>query len=584
MTTTNENIKRLPNHLRKYIVDQNYEKYTAVDHAVWRYIMRLNYDFLKKTAHKSYLDGLAGTGISIERIPRLDEMNEILLKIGWGAVCVDGFIPPVSFMEFQAYKVLVIAADMRSINHIEYTPAPDIVHEAAGHAPIIVDQAYAEYLRLFGEIGNKAISSKRDNDLYEAVRKISILKESSGTTADEIEQAEMHLSDIQNNIGKQSEMARLRNLHWWTVEYGLIGELENPQIYGAGLLSSIGESAACLKKGVKKLPYTVAAADYSFDITTQQPQLFVTPDFSHLISVLNEFADTMAFRKGGASSVKAAIESNKLATCQLSSGLQISGNFSKVITDKEGHVAYLNTTGPTVLSENDKMLIGHGKNNHKEGFGTPIGNLKDINTKLEDSSLAQLAQTGIEVGKKAILAFESGVKVTGNLQYVRQNKFGKILLMSFTNCSVTLNDELLFQPEWGIFDMGVGANVTSVYAGAADKAEFEKSSYISPTATTTSNYHDKKYIELYQKVRDAREQKKNIVNLNQIFNEVRQKFPDDWLLSVELYELANKPGNDLGLEIKDYLLRKAASNVELKKLITDGIELIEKLIPKTTNL
>jgi phenylalanine-4-hydroxylase len=584
MTTTNENIKRLPNHLRKYIVDQNYDKYTAVDHAVWRYIMRLNYDFLKKTAHKSYLDGLAGTGISIERIPRLDEMNEILLKIGWGAVCVDGFIPPASFMEFQAYKVLVIAADMRSINHIEYTPAPDIVHEAAGHAPIIVDQAYAEYLRLFGEIGNKAISSKRDNDLYEAVRKISILKESSGTTADETEQAEMHLSDIQNNIGKQSEMARLRNLHWWTVEYGLIGELESPQIYGAGLLSSIGESAACLKKGVKKLPYTVAAADYSFDITTQQPQLFVTPDFSHLISVLNEFADTMAFRKGGASSVKAAIESNKLATCQLSSGLQISGNFSKVITDKEGHVAYLNTTGPTVLSENDKMLIGHGKNNHKEGFGTPIGNLKDINTKLEDSSLAQLAQTGIEIGKKSILAFESGVKVTGNLQYVRQNKFGKILLMSFTNCSVTLNDELLFQPEWGIFDMGVGANVTSVYAGAADKAEFEKSSYISPTATTTSNYHDKKYIELYQKVRDAREQKKNIVNLNQIFNEVRQKFPDDWLLSVELYELANKPGNDLGLEIKDYLLRKAASNVELKKLITDGIELIEKLIPKTTNL
>lgn len=91
MTTSNENVNRLPNHLRKYIVDQHYEKYTAVDHAVWRYIMRLNYDFLKKTAHKSYFDGLEGTGISIERIPKIDEMNEILSKIGWGAVLCGWF-------------------------------------------------------------------------------------------------------------------------------------------------------------------------------------------------------------------------------------------------------------------------------------------------------------------------------------------------------------------------------------------------------------------------------------------------------------------------------------------------------------
>jgi phenylalanine-4-hydroxylase len=309
-------------------------------------------------------------------------MNEILSKIGWGAVCVDGFIPPAAFMEFQAYKVLVIAADMRNINHIEYTPAPDIVHEAAGHAPIIVDHAYAEYLRLFGEIGSKAISSKRDNDLYEAVRKLSILKEKSGTAGEEIKKAEQELFDISNDMGKPSEMARLRNLHWWTVEYGLIGELNNPQIYGAGLLSSIGESADCLKDKVKKLPYTIETADYSFDITTQQPQLFVTPDFAHLITVLNEFADTMAFRKGGLSSVNTAIESNALATCQLSSGLQISGIFTKVITDKNGEVAYLNTTGPTMLSENDKMLIGHSKNEHKDGFGTPVGNLVGLKHKV----------------------------------------------------------------------------------------------------------------------------------------------------------------------------------------------------------
>ena len=106
--------------------------------------MRQNIFFLKEYAHKVYFQGLLDTGISFERIPRIQEMNDILGKIGWGAVAVDGFIPPAAFMEFQAYKVLVIACDMRQIHHIEYTPAPDIVHEAAGHAPIIVDREYSE--------------------------------------------------------------------------------------------------------------------------------------------------------------------------------------------------------------------------------------------------------------------------------------------------------------------------------------------------------------------------------------------------------------------------------------------------------
>ncbi|MDP6909737.1 MAG: phenylalanine 4-monooxygenase, partial [Flavobacteriales bacterium] len=135
----------LPEHLRHYVVDQNYDRYTTIDHALWRYVMRLNYNFLNRTAHPSYMNGLKQTGIDIERIPDIREMNEVLGKIGWGAVCVDGFIPPSAFMEFQAHNVLVIAADIRQLKHIEYTPAPDIIHEAAGHAPIIADPEYAEY-------------------------------------------------------------------------------------------------------------------------------------------------------------------------------------------------------------------------------------------------------------------------------------------------------------------------------------------------------------------------------------------------------------------------------------------------------
>src|ERR1700739_1987015 len=280
---SNAAVAATPKHLLQFAVDQRYDDYTSVDHAVWRFIMRQNTFFLREYAHKVYFQGLLDTGISFERIPRIEEMNEILGKIGWGAVAVDGFIPPAAFMEFQAYKVLVIACDMRQIHHIEYTPAPDIVHEAAGHAPIIVDGEYSEYLQRFGEVGAKAMSSKKDFELYQAIRHLSILKERPNADSKEVDEATKLVEHRQKNRGEPSEMALLSRLHWWTVEYGLIGTPENPKIYGAGLLSSIGESVGCMKDEVKKLWYTIDAVNYRYDITKPQPQLFVTPNFQNLI-------------------------------------------------------------------------------------------------------------------------------------------------------------------------------------------------------------------------------------------------------------------------------------------------------------
>ncbi len=573
MPNINKNIQRLPKHLKQFIVDQNYEKYTAVDHAVWRYIMRLNYDFLQHTAHESYLKGLEATGISIDRIPKIDEMNTILSKIGWGAVCVDGFIPPAAFMEFQAYKVLVIAADMRHINHIEYTPAPDIVHEAAGHAPIIVDPAYAEYLRLFGEIGSKALSSKRDYDLYEAVRKLSILKENPDATDQEIKSAELDLERISNDMGPASEMAKLRNLHWWTVEYGLIGDVSQPQIYGAGLLSSIGESESCLKDKVQKIGYGLEAADYNFDITTQQPQLFVTSDFSHLIHVLNMFADQMAFRKGGLESVLQAIESQGVNTCQMDSGIQISGVFTKVIETIDNEIAYINTTGPTMLSESNRMLIGHDTSAHKEGFGTPVGTLASPPLDLHLAKVNELKENNIEIGKECTLKFHSGVEVKGRLQYIRQNSLGRNLLMSFVDCTVRYNEQILFMPEWGTFDMAIGTQVDSVFSGAADKAEYEDISHVSKTNTICHNYTDQDYIKLYQQVRDLREQNSDN-QLETLIQTANSRYAGEWLLLLELYELAMENDSSLSKELHSQLLKLSEEKTELNKLIKNGLSLL----------
>src|SRR6266513_1268153 len=428
----NAAVAACPKHLLQFAVDQRYDDYTPVDHAVWRFIMRQNTFFLREYAHKVYFQGLLNTGISFERIPRIQEMNDILAKIGWGAVAVDGFIPPAAFMEFQAYKVLVIACDMRQIHHIEYTPAPDIVHEAAGHAPIIVDREYSKYLQRFGEGGAKAMSSKKDFELYEAIRHLSILKEQPNSDPKEVEEATKLVETRQKNLGEPSEMALLSRLHWWTVEYGLIGTMENPKIYGAGLLSSIGESVSCLEPHVKKIPYSIDAADVAFDITTKQPQLFVCRDFKQLRDLLEEFASKMAFTVGGLQGINKAIECNNTATCEYSSGLQVSGVFTEVITDAKESPNYLRTTGKSALAYQNKGLAGHGIDYHKEGFGTPIGKWKE---------------TEIAEGKKAKLEFESGVTVEGKIDKILRRD-GKLLLITFSNCRAKYGDRVLFDPDW----------------------------------------------------------------------------------------------------------------------------------------
>src|SRR5262245_3622449 len=123
----------LPPYLKKYVAEQRYDKYSPEDHAAWRFIMRQNRDFFSRHAVSIYREGLGKTGITLDRMPRIDEMDRCLSAFGWGAVPVVGFIPPAAFLEFQARGVLPIACDMRTIQHIAYTPAPDIVHEAAGH-------------------------------------------------------------------------------------------------------------------------------------------------------------------------------------------------------------------------------------------------------------------------------------------------------------------------------------------------------------------------------------------------------------------------------------------------------------------
>ena len=575
----NAQVANLPLHLRKYIVPQVYEKYTPVDHAVWRYVMRQNYSYLKNVAYYPYIPGLKKAGLTIEKIPSLQEINDALTDIGWGAATVDGFIPPAAFMEFQAYRVLVIAADIRQLEHIEYTSAPDIIHESAGHAPIISDTKYNQYLSYLGAIGTKALFSSKDYALYESIRTLSILKEMPNVDQKALEEAEAVVLYNQQNLGAPSEMALLSRLQWWTVEYGLIGPIEAPKIYGAGLLSSIGESASCMDPKVKKIEYTIDALTYGYDITKPQPQLFVTPTFQNLIDVLEQFESTMAYRVGGLENVSKAVECKNICTAVFSSGLQVSGVFSKVYTDTNHAIKYINTQGPTSLAFKDQLLAGHGVDYHVHGFGSPVGKLKDANKSLEDYTTEDLVSAGFIVDQVIVLVFENGIVVEGKLvgqTYMEE----KLVLLSFADCNVTDNEgNMFFEPAWGMFDMAIGDTVVSVFNGSADKNALEDQLYVSEQPTQQPNYSakDLQYQSLFKQIRDYREQGKSDDSLNEIWQQIKNDFETDWLGAMELLELADtiQSQEALASELRTYLNAQSNSHPTYSKLIRDGLKIID---------
>lgn len=537
-------IASIPSHLRQFAVHQHYDEYTPQDQAVWRYVMRRNLAYLKSVAHPAYISGLEKTGISLEYIPDIDDMNERLGKIGWKAVVVDGFVPPAAFMEFQQHKILVISAEIRNIKNILYTPAPDIIHEAAGHAPIIADDIYATYLQRIGEYGAKSVFSKLDYELYEAVRQLSIIKEYPDATPEDIEAAEKELEEKVAANKIPSESAFLARLHWWTVEYGLVGNPEDFQIYGAGILSSVGESEACMDPSVKKIPLSVDTAKVDYDITKMQPQLFVAKSFEHLLEVLEDFADTMCFRKGGVDSVKQVMASENIGTVVFDSGVQISGIISEFVHEKNGRVDFIRTSGETALAYNDIQIDGHGIQYHRDGYSSPVGKLQGVGKAIHEMTDKELSDVGISKNSNVSLVFESGYRVSGNVEAVIR-KDGNIVFISFENCSVADPQKAeIFNPEWGTFDMLVGTEIVSAFSGSADKTKFD----VYPPKSTkkaikvTYSNKQKALFALYREVDDFRTNAHacTMDSFQRVCRRLSESYPDVWLIRLELLELAIK--------------------------------------------
>ncbi len=603
----------LPAHLKRYIVAQDDSLYTPVDHAVWRYILRQLRAFLSVHAHPSYLTGLEKTGIAVERIPKISEISERLQAFGWRAVPVSGFIPPAAFMELQAYGYLPIASDMRTLGHLMYTPAPDIVHEAAGHAPILVDTEFATYLKRYAQVARKAIINKQDMDQYEAIRILSDVKEHPDSTPAQITNAEQHLDKVTRSIQNISEAARLGRMNWWTAEYGLVGTMKDPKIFGAGLLSSVSEARNCLRPEVKKIPLTLECVDYSYDITEQQPHLFVAPTFHHLGEVLEQLAETMAFRHGGVRGLEKAITAQTVNTVELDSGLQIGGRLVKWLatldrvparkanargdtdkgTNNEEGIAYLQFQGPTQLAFHGHELTGHGHAYHAEGFGTPVGYLKMHPAKaLSDFSPNELEQIGLRPEQRGRLEFMSGVIIEGKFRKHLYSEDRRLLVLTFDECTVRHGEEILFRPEWGAFDMGVGSSVTSVFGGPPDREAYGPLDDFVARKVPTKKYSAEtfKKFEIYQEIRNIRESLQGnddklgenptgastpATRLQALVAKIEESYPSEWLLKLEVLEIGTQIQRPLAW--KDRLQRELEQTTqtqpELATCIEDGLKL-----------
>lgn len=575
---------KIPDYLRKYCKKQDYARYTPREQSTWRYILRQAQDFFKDHAVSIYLEGLKKTGISFEKIPTIENMDKCLREFGWGAVGVSGFIPPSAFLDLQSRGIMPIAMDMRTLEHVGYTPAPDIVHEAAGHLPILAETSYREYLKQYANMAKKALQTKEDLQMYEAVRVLSDIKENPDTTPQEIEIAQANLNRKIHEVKSVSEMNQVARMNWWTAEYGLVGDLKNPKIYGAGLLSSVAESRHCLSSEVKKIRLSIDCIHQAYDITEPQPQLFVAESLEHLPSVLNELDKTLCYRVGGLSSLKKGMESGTVTTTLFENAFAVSGILEHFLAAND-KIEFVKWAGPVQLAYQESELPDQGRKRHPDGFSSPLGRWKKAPTQpaalLNDEALNSL---GLKKGHRCRLEFLSGFVIEGHLiHWLRMDQ--KLGVLQWRDVTVTRGSEVFYRPEWGDFDQIVGESVVSVHSGPADREQYGEYELgkvsTSPGRQSPYSAQEQKVFAFYETLRKMRDEgRASVTELKKMSGQMLSQAPEEWLLPVEILEILNSSLSQAegSKALKEHLTEKinafaTTSDLATQELIQEGLRL-----------
>jgi phenylalanine-4-hydroxylase len=217
--------------------------YSLEEDAVWAALYRRRVATLRTTACRELIAGMESIGLEPNRVPLLSDVNSRLARLtGWSAVPVSGFLPADMFFALLAERRFPVTVNVRRMEELEYTPAPDIFHDVFGHLPLHSHRVFAQFLQRFGEVARRATS------------------------------------DMQREA--------MRRLFWFTVEFGLVLENGAAKIYGSGLVSSAGDAANSLGASCTRHPFSLEKViEQAFDIDTLQDTLFVIDSFDDLFDV-----------------------------------------------------------------------------------------------------------------------------------------------------------------------------------------------------------------------------------------------------------------------------------------------------------
>lgn len=182
-----------------WTVPQNWASYTEAEHAMWDRLFARQAEMLPTRVAPAFMEGLDVLRMSKPGIPDFDELNERLSRAtGWQVVAVPGLVPDEIFFEHLANRRFVAGRFIRTPDQLDYLQEPDIFHDVFGHVPLLVHPVFADYMQAYGEGGLRAAK-----------------------------------------LGMIEALARL---YWYTVEFGLIQDGDDLKLYGAGIVSSYGES------------------------------------------------------------------------------------------------------------------------------------------------------------------------------------------------------------------------------------------------------------------------------------------------------------------------------------------------------
>lgn len=232
----------------RLFISQRYAGYTADDQAAWRALYDKQEAHLAAHASRVWLAGARAIGLTREAIPDLAVVNANLRRLtGWRSRAVPGYVAARPFFACLSRRVFPTTVVIRPHDRLDYLPEPDIFHDVFGHVPLHADLAFAEFLQ---DYGSAAL------------------------------------------VANDEHTERLARLFWYTVEFGLVREDGRLKVYGAGLISSPGESRHCLTSTeVERRRFDLeAACSTPFEIDRYQPTLFVLDSFEQLRDSMRSYA------------------------------------------------------------------------------------------------------------------------------------------------------------------------------------------------------------------------------------------------------------------------------------------------------